>query len=179
LQNSQLSDRIDRSVNPISQNILKDIINYSNISQSQVRNSKGTTLATYDRYHDVLSQFSKINKKASMGDVRRDSHKLVIDQRTPVNSIPSSMGNSEFFNENRSIEMIQSQVVCQEQPQVSREQSSRKGSLNNSMSKGQLLSLEKERSELAVKIDELQSVEEGIVIEYSEMISEWEQMIHI
>jgi hypothetical protein len=111
-----------------------------------------------------------------MGDVRRDSQKLVIDQRTPINSIPSSMGNSEFFNENRSIEMIQSQVVCQEQP---REQSSRKGSLNNSMSKGQLLSLEKERSELAAKLDELHSVEEGIVVEYSEMISEWEQMIHI
>jgi vacuolar-type H+-ATPase subunit I/STV1 len=47
------------------------------------------------------------------------------------------------------------------------------------MSKGQLLSLEKERSELAAKLDELHSVEEGIVVEYSEMISEWEQMIHI
>jgi len=101
LQNSQLSDRIDRSVNPISQNILKDIINYSNISQSQVRNNKGAS--TYDRHHDVLSHLSKINKKASMGDVRRDSHKLVIDQRTPSNSITPSMAKSEFFNENRSI----------------------------------------------------------------------------
>jgi len=54
--------------------------------------------------------------------------------------------------------MIQSKVIFQEQPQASREQSSKKGSLNNSISKGQLLSLEKERSELAAKLDELHSI---------------------
>lgn len=85
-----MSDRIDRSVNPISQNILKDIINYSHISQSHLRNNKSNTLASYERHQDIFSQFSKINKKASLGDVRRDSSKLVIEQRTPSNSIPSS-----------------------------------------------------------------------------------------
>lgn len=58
--------------------------------------------------------------------------------------------------------MVQSQVVYQEQP-PSRDKTSKKGSLNNSFSKGQLLSLEKERSELTAKLDELSSVEEGIV----------------
>ena len=63
---------MDRSANPISQNILKDIINYSHISHSNVRNGKGTTLATYDRHQDVMSQFSKINKKTSLGNIGKN-----------------------------------------------------------------------------------------------------------
>ena len=70
LQTSQLTDRLDRSVNPISQNILKDMINYSQISHSNPRSTKGTTVAAYDR-HDLMSQFNKINKKASLGEVNR------------------------------------------------------------------------------------------------------------
>lgn len=46
-KNPQLTDRHDRSLNPISQNILKDIINYSHISHSHVKSTKGTTLASY------------------------------------------------------------------------------------------------------------------------------------
>ena len=166
---------MDRSANPISQNILKDIINYSHISHSNVRNGKGTTLATYDRHQDVMSQFSKINKKTSLGNIgKNEHHKLVLDNHTPSN--PASLRSSDFLHDNRSIEMIQSEIISQEpqmfeQPKVDR--SSRKNSFGNSVSKTQLSSLEKEKSELTAKFDELQSIEDGIVHEYSEMIQEW------
>ena len=96
-QNSQLTDRLDRSNNPISHNILKDIMNYSHISQTHLKSNKGTTLATYDRHQDIISQFNKISKKASLGDVsRRDSHKLVIDQHIPSNSL--NLASPCYFN---------------------------------------------------------------------------------
>lgn len=92
LQNSQLTDRLDRSANPLSQNILKDIINYSHISHSNPRSTKGTTVASYDR-QDLMSQFNKINKKASLGEVsRRDQHRLVLDSHGP--SQKASLRNS-------------------------------------------------------------------------------------
>jgi hypothetical protein len=80
-QNSHRYDKqlTDRSLNPISQNILKDIINYSHLSQSQTKIGKGTTLASYEKHQDVMSQFNKI-KKTSLGDIgRRESQKLTLD----------------------------------------------------------------------------------------------------
>ena len=54
----------------ISQNILKEIINYSNLSQSKNRTTKGNTVAIYDKMHeDVYAQLTKINKKSSLGDL--------------------------------------------------------------------------------------------------------------
>lgn len=73
LQQSHRYDKqlTDRSLNPISQNILKDIINYSHLSQSQTKIGKGsTTLASYEKHQDVMSQFNKI-KKTSLGDISR------------------------------------------------------------------------------------------------------------
>ena len=82
---------MDRSSNPISQNILKDIINYSHLSYSQQKNGKGKTLATYDRHQDVYSQFNKINKKTSIGgdQTYKEHSKLVLDHPHP-----KSMTNS-------------------------------------------------------------------------------------
>jgi hypothetical protein len=49
----------------LSHNILKEIINYSNISQSSTRRGATSTLAVFDKSGDnVLSQLAKINKKA-------------------------------------------------------------------------------------------------------------------
>lgn len=73
LHNSHRYDKqlTDRSLNPISQNILKDIINYSHLSNSQTKTAKGsTTLATYEKHHDVMSQFNKL-KKTSLGEISR------------------------------------------------------------------------------------------------------------
>ena len=62
------TDRLNGSSwhhNPsLSQNILKEIINYSNISQSTTRRPTSSTLAVFDKSGDnVLSQLAKINKK--------------------------------------------------------------------------------------------------------------------
>jgi hypothetical protein len=101
-QSSQFTERMDRSVNPISHNILKDIINNSHISQSHLRSGKSTTLAAYDRHHDIMSQFSKISKKTSLGDVgKREHQRLVLDQHVPSN--PVTMRSIEHLNDHRSI----------------------------------------------------------------------------
>ena len=68
------------------------MINYSHISHSNPRSNKGTTVAAYDR-HDLMSQFNKINKKASLGEVnRREQPKLVLDSHVP--SSQTSLRNS-------------------------------------------------------------------------------------
>jgi len=91
----------------ISQNILKEIINYSNIAQPG-RGSKATSYANYDRQEDVYTQLAKINnKKASVGDVnwsksygmRRESKKLTIDH-----SIEASL--KDAANMSKSIDLV-------------------------------------------------------------------------
>lgn len=54
----------------ISQNILKEIINYSHLSSSKGKSSKPNTLAIYDKINeDVYKQLSKIHKKSSLGEL--------------------------------------------------------------------------------------------------------------
>jgi hypothetical protein len=81
------TDRLNASSNwqhnpSISQNILKEIINYSNISQVSNRASKPTTVAVFDKSGDtVLSQLAKINRKASAGEAiqpRREAKRLTL-----------------------------------------------------------------------------------------------------
>ncbi len=69
-----MTDRMNNSNNwhqnvNISQNILNDIINYSNYSQTNLKSLKSKTVAVYDRHEDVLNQLSKINKKSSLADL--------------------------------------------------------------------------------------------------------------
>lgn len=61
----------------ISHNILKEIINYSNASQSTRRGSTHT-LAVFDKGENVLSQLAKINKKAS-DNPRKEAKRLTLD----------------------------------------------------------------------------------------------------
>lgn len=68
---NNVTERMNNSIswqqNPsISQNILKEIISYSNASQTLQR--KGASLVNYEKQEDVYTQLAKINKKASMGD---------------------------------------------------------------------------------------------------------------
>jgi hypothetical protein len=50
----------------VSDNILKDIMNYRNISHSDLKSNKNSnTLAAYEKHQDIMSQFAKINKKSS------------------------------------------------------------------------------------------------------------------
>jgi hypothetical protein len=62
-----MNNSISWQQNPsISQNILKEIISYSN--GSQPGRGKGASLTNYEKTEDVYTQLAKINKKASMGD---------------------------------------------------------------------------------------------------------------
>jgi hypothetical protein len=75
------TDRLNGSQwqqNPsISHNILKEIINYSNISQSTRR---GATLAVFDKSGDnVLSHLAKISKKAGESNPRKETKRLTLD----------------------------------------------------------------------------------------------------
>jgi hypothetical protein len=87
----------------ISQNILKEIISYSNIAQPGQR-SKGV-VPNYEKPEDVYSQLAKINKKASMGEVgwgksyggKRESKKLAVD-----NSVEAGLRD----NMSRSIDLV-------------------------------------------------------------------------
>jgi hypothetical protein len=80
------TDRLNASSNwqhnpSISHNILKEIINYSNISQTSNRASRGATIAVFDKSNDnVLTQLAKI-KKTSLGEAipRKDAKRLTLD----------------------------------------------------------------------------------------------------
>lgn len=91
---NNITERLNYSSNwqqnpSISQNILKEIINYSNISQPHhLKSSKGSTVAIYDKHtEDVYAQMAKMSKKSSLGDLnwgkslgmRKESKKLTID----------------------------------------------------------------------------------------------------
>lgn len=69
----------------VSENILKDILNYKNISNSDLKSNKNSsTVAVYERHQDIMSQFAKINKKAFPGDIGRKNQKLVLDHSMPM-----------------------------------------------------------------------------------------------
>ena len=68
----------------VSDNILRDIMNYRNISHSDLKSNKNSnTLAVYERHQDIMSQFAKINKKSSLGDNYRKNQKLILDHSMP------------------------------------------------------------------------------------------------
>jgi hypothetical protein len=77
------TDRLNASNwnNPsLSHNILKEIINYSNISQSSTRRGTSSTLAVFDKSGDnVLSQLAKINRKAGEYNPRKETKRLTLD----------------------------------------------------------------------------------------------------
>jgi len=69
----------------ISENILKDILNYKNISQSELKfNKNSNTVAVYERHQDIMSQFAKINKKAFPVEYPKKGQKLVLDHSIPM-----------------------------------------------------------------------------------------------
>jgi hypothetical protein len=79
------TDRLNPSFshNPsLSHNILREIINYSNISQSSTRRGTSSTLAVFDKSggDNVLSQLAKISKKAAADyNTRKETKRLTLD----------------------------------------------------------------------------------------------------
>jgi|LakMenEpi03Aug12_release.lakeMendotaPanAssembly.Ray.scaffolds.fasta_scaffold363230_1 hypothetical protein len=79
------SDKLNASSNwcnpSISQNILKEIISYSNISSNSCKTSKATTIAVFDKGETLMPQFARMNKKASLGEFnpRKEAKKLTLE----------------------------------------------------------------------------------------------------
>ena len=84
-QSKQLTDRSMNWQHPsVSDNILRDIMNYRNISHSDLKSNKNSsTVAVYERHQDIMSQFAKINKKSFSGENNKKNQKLVLDHSMP------------------------------------------------------------------------------------------------